>query len=79
MSVSEAAYIDLLEAIPLDPHELLKFKFPSEIQRRISELLELNKKQTLDEEARQELDRYLAAEVVVRVLKAKAIAATRTP
>jgi hypothetical protein len=35
--------------------------------------------QTLNDEARQELDRYLAVDVVVRILKAKAIAATRKP
>ena len=74
---TETTYGHLLESLPLDPKDLLKFKFPADAQERLAELLDQKQAGRLDEESSAELGRYLAAEAVVRVLKAKALLAAQ--
>ena len=74
-AADDLTYTNLLEAIPLDAQELIKFQFPAEAQMRLSELLDMNRAGKLEDGTRNQLERYLAAEALVRVLKAKALLA----
>ena len=73
-TASERVYELLLENLPIEPKKLLEFKLPRKTQRRVSKLLALNQEGQLGWEEREELERFLAAEVCVRVLKSKALA-----
>jgi len=72
------AYDHLLEALPITPKEILRFRFPADAQRRFSELVERNRQGKLTPDETIELERYLSAEAVVRILKAKALRLTRS-
>ena len=74
---AEQVYAHLLESLPLEPREILDFKFPADVQERFGALLEMRRNDSLDGEAASELARFLAAEAVVRALKAKALQAAR--
>jgi hypothetical protein len=62
----------MIQALPLDPQALLDFKAPLELNARVSELLELNRKDALDERSRFELSQLIFAEELIQSLKAKA-------
>jgi len=74
---AETTYAHLLESLPLDPAKILDFKFPQDVQQRLGDLLELKRNNSLDGDANAELTRFLAAEAVMRVLKAKALQAVQ--
>jgi hypothetical protein len=78
MSKNDAIYDKLLQSIPIDPQRILRFKFPTAIQKRMKQLLELNRNGKLSEKQFAEAQRYLAADAMMRVLKAKALAAQRS-
>lgn len=63
---------NVIQALPLDPQALLAFKAPPELNARVSELLELNRKDALDEKSAIELSQLLLAEEIIQSLKAKA-------
>ncbi|HYF50854.1 MAG TPA: hypothetical protein VEJ63_15675 [Planctomycetota bacterium] len=71
------AYIDLLDELPLEPAKLVSFRFPAEAQHRLSDLLDRNRAGSLSSEEHEELQRFVAAEAVIRVLKAKALLALK--
>lgn len=66
-------YEGLLESLPLDVESLLRFKFPEPVQRRFAELVDRSREGALTPDENDEMQRYLAAEALVRVLKAKAL------
>ncbi|MGD0089177.1 MAG: hypothetical protein ABSE73_04595 [Planctomycetota bacterium] len=74
---AETAYAHLLESLPLDPSQILGFKFPQDVQQRFTDLLEMKRNNGLDGDSNAELMRFLAAEAVIRVLKAKALQAVQ--
>jgi len=76
-TVAEKTYERLLEGLPLDPRKLLDFKLPRRLHKRMSELLALNQEGRLDRAGQEELERFLAAEVCVRILKAEALAQSK--
>lgn len=63
---------NMIHALPLDPQALLDFKAPPELNARVSELLELNRNDALDEKSAIELSQLLFAEEIIQSLKAKA-------
>ena len=69
----KSLYVRLLESIPIDPFELLLFRFPDFAQRRLSQLIRVSKERPLNEKERQELEQFLAADALVGILKAKAL------
>jgi hypothetical protein len=63
----------ILASLPKEPDALLAAKCPPELQQRLAELLELNRSDSLDDETRQELDRFMELNSAIWKLKAKAL------
>ena len=70
---SAPAFESLLELLAsnADPEQILGFHLPEENQRRLDELLERNRANTLTEKERSELESFEQLEHVVRLLKAR--------
>lgn len=68
------AYDELVEVIATGPaaERIVRFRASDENQRRVSELLEREKTDSLTSEETAELDRFLQFEHVVRLAKARA-------
>ncbi len=56
----------------MDPERVLQFKASAKAQRRMEELLWKNKENTLSTPEKQELERYMVVEHIVRLAKARA-------
>jgi hypothetical protein len=60
-------------SVPKYPDALSAAKCPPELQQRLEELLELNRSNRLDDDTRQELDRFMKLNSAIWKLKAKAL------
>ncbi|MEZ6056222.1 MAG: hypothetical protein R3C01_05915 [Planctomycetaceae bacterium] len=61
---------ELIASAPT-PRQILDFRPSEAAVQRASELLELNRQGSLDEELRQELDQFEQAELLMRLIKAR--------
>jgi hypothetical protein len=74
MSDTHANFVDrILEKLPLDPGGIIAFKVSPSMQRRATKLAERNNAGGLSFDESLELQKFMAVESVMRVLKAKAL------
>lgn len=74
-----SVYDQVLDQLPIDPEGILAFKLPKRFQNRVSKLIERNSAGKLSDDERFELERFMALESAMRVLKAKALMTTLKP
>lgn len=68
---------EVIKSLPKDPDKLLAYKLPPDLQRRASELLALRKAGRDDDDARDEIERFLKLDSRIMELKARVLRAKR--
>jgi len=71
---SEVAYLELIDFLvgACDPEELINFRPSAEAHEYLYELIDREREGKLSAEEAEELNRYMALDHIVRMLKAKA-------